>query len=280
LVKMAAIAIADCLRDIPRGDWPHIPVILCVAELGRPGRFDGIDQELLGEIQRELGVTFSSENSLTMPHGRVSIGSALAYAREVLSVGRVPFALIVAVDSLLTWRTLSAFERSDRLLTNKSSNGFIAGEGAAALLVGRPETNNQLFLTGLGFATERATLNAEAPLRADGLLRAISAAVADAGCDANDLDFRITDLSGEQYYFREAALALSRLLRKRRETFDIWHPAECIGEAGAVNGVASVVVALAACRKSYAPGPNILCHAAADTGERTAIILQFGADRE
>ena len=51
-------------------------------------------------------------------------------------------------------------------------------------------------------------------MRADGLATAIKGALADAGCEMHDMDYRITDLSGEQYYFKEAALALSRTLRQ------------------------------------------------------------------
>ena len=89
----------------------------------------------------------------------------------------------------------------------------------------------------------------------------------------HDLDFRITDLSGEQYYFKEAALALGRILRQHKEEFDIWHPAECIGESGAAAGIAVLAVANAACRNAYCAGPNILTHVANDAGQRAATVL-------
>jgi 3-oxoacyl-[acyl-carrier-protein] synthase-1 len=92
----------------------------------------------------------------------------------------------------------------------------------------------------------------------------------------HDLDYRITDISGEQYYFKEAALALSRILRQRKEEFDIWHPAECIGETGAATGIAILAVAAAACRMAYSPGPSVLSHCANDSGRRSAAILRFG----
>jgi 3-oxoacyl-[acyl-carrier-protein] synthase I len=278
LVKMAIMAIDECLMDVPRNDWSHIPLLLCVAERTRPGRLNGIDDELFGEIQRELGVEFA-EGSLILPHGRVSVGTALKHARRILAGTSAPSVLIAATDSLLTWPTLSVYERNDRLLSPKNSNGFMAGEGAAAVLVGSADGGNQLYFMGLGFANEPAGIDSERPVRGDGLARAIRHAVSDAGCEIHDIDFRITDLSGEQYYFKEAALAMSRILRVRKEELDIWHPAECIGESGAVNGIATIVVALAACRKGYAPGPSILCHAAADSGERTASVLQFRARR-
>ena len=82
----------------------------------------------------------------------------------------------------------------------------------------------------------------------------------------HDLDYRLTDNSGEQYYFKEAALALTRTLRQRKEAFDIWHPADCIGETGAAIGAVALAVALAAGIKAYAPGRACSSHAGNDDG--------------
>ena len=90
-----------------------------------------------------------------------------------------------------------------------------------------------------------------------------------------ELDFRITDNSGEQYYFKEAALALSRTLRARKEEFDIWHPADCIGEVGAAIGPVMVTKALTASQKGYGRGRGILVHAGNDAGRRTAAVLRY-----
>jgi 3-oxoacyl-[acyl-carrier-protein] synthase-1 len=132
-----------------------------------------------------------------------------------------------------------------------------------------------LLCAGIGFGMETAHIDSGEPLRAEGLTAAIKGALTDAGCWMHDLDYRITDLSGEQYYFKEAALARSRILRQRKEEFDIWHPAESIGESGAVAGVASLAVADTACRKAYTAGPNILSHMANDAGQRAAAVLHF-----
>ena len=129
--------------------------------------------------------------------------------------------------------------------------------------------------TGIGFGREAAHIDSEEPLRAEGLSKAVKAALADAGCEMRDIDFRITDNSGEQYYFKDAALALSRTLRIRKEEFDIWHPAECTGEIGAVSGVTIISTAGAACDKRYGKGSNILLHVANDTGQRAALTLQY-----
>lgn len=275
LAKMAAMAIAECLDQVPPKDWPSIPLLLCVAEPERPGRLDGLEDQLLPEIKQELGTQFAPESGV-IPRGRISAIRALAEARRILYASSTPKVLIAATDSLLTWPTLSAFEREDRLLTPSNSNGFMPGEAGGALLIGRPEHGDELLCTGIGSGTEKAHINSGEPLRADGLASAIKAALADAGCELHNVDYRITDISGEQYYFKEAALALARILRQRKEEFDIWHPAECIGEVGAAAGIAVLAVSVAACRKAYFPGPAILTHCANDSGRRYAAILRFG----
>jgi 3-oxoacyl-[acyl-carrier-protein] synthase-1 len=273
LVAMASMALAECLDGIPRHEWARAPLFLCVAEPDRPGRLDDIHDDLFTELQEELDAEFSAQ-SLIIPHGRVSIGSALVRAQQLVTAG-APFAVIAACDSLISGPTLSHYDREQRLLTPANSNGFMPGEGAAALLVTCDMHGPHPLCTGIGFALEPNSIQSEEPLRADGLTQAVRLALAEADIEFGHLDFRIADLSGESYYFKEATLAMSRILRTRKEQFDIWHPAECIGETGAVVGLAMFAQARAACLKAYAPGPNILCHASNDAGERLAAIVRY-----
>jgi 3-oxoacyl-[acyl-carrier-protein] synthase-1 len=275
LAKMAALAIEEALQELDKDQWRRLPLLLCVAEAERPGRMAGLDEQLPTLIQNELGVTFA-QSSTVVPHGRVAVAVALSQARTLLGSSKIPGVLIVGADSLLSWPTLSHYEREDRLLTESNSNGFMPGEGAGALWVGAVEARPaQLMCNGIGFGREPAHIDSGEPLRADGLTQAIKASLDDAGRQLADMDFRITDNSGEHYYFKEASLALSRTLRQRKESFDIWHPAECTGEAGAVSGVAVIATAREACLKGYAPGRNILNHWANDAGQRAAVTLEY-----
>lgn len=275
LTKMAAMAIAECLDGVAREEWGSMPLLLCVAERERPGRLDGLDDQLFLDIQQELDARFSRESAV-VTHGRVSAAIALAQARKLIYECNARHVIIAAADSFLNWPTLSYYDQTERLLTGENSNGFMPGEGAGALLLGRPSEAPELLCTGVGLGMEDAHLDSERPLRADGLSAAIRGALNEAGCEMHDIDFRIVDVSGEQYYFKEAALGLSRTLRRRREEFDIWHPAECTGEMGASSGASLLAVADAACRKAYAPGRRILAHMANDGGLRAATVLCFG----
>jgi 3-oxoacyl-[acyl-carrier-protein] synthase I len=274
LAYMAAMAIDECLSDIPKTDWKNIPLLLCVAEFDRPGRAAGLDHDLFLDIEKLLQTQFAAASCM-VAHGRASMAVAMVAADKLIQQGGCRQAIIAATDSLLHWPTLSSLEKSERLLCETNSNGFMPGEGAAAVLVRAPSDGLELRCKAVGFGVEKVHIASEEPLRAEGMSNAIQQALTDSQRQMHELDFRITDLSGEQYYFKEASLALSRTMRSTKEKFDIWHPAECIGETGATSGLVLLAVADAACRKSYADGPNILAHMANDAGQRAAVIFEF-----
>lgn len=283
LVHMVVPAIRECLAHVAAVSPETIPLLLCVAEKERPGRLPGLDDELFLDIQAELGVRFHARSGI-FARGRVAGGLAMSYARQLILEERLPLVLIAGVDSFLVAGTLAAYETKNRLLTSQNSNGFIPGEAGAAVLVGSQSAvaalrvSADLLCLGIGTGQEKATIDSEEPLRADGMVQAFKAALGDAGKTMADVDYRITDLNGEQYLFKEAALAVTRILRVHKEQFDIWHPADCIGEIGAAVGPCAFGIALAAARKNYAPGRGSLCHFSADDSERLALMLAGGAE--
>jgi 3-oxoacyl-[acyl-carrier-protein] synthase-1 len=111
-------------------------------------------------------------------------------------------------------------------------------------------------------------------MRADGLVRAVRAALEDAGVALKDCDARIGDMNGEQYRFKEAALAVTRLLRDRKALFPLWHLADSIGEVGAATLPAMLAMQFAGSRNDYLPGPIFLGHLGNDDEKRVAFITQ------
>ncbi|MCG7986066.1 MAG: hypothetical protein JAY64_02575 [Candidatus Thiodiazotropha weberae] len=276
LLKMAAAAIGEVIQDNPGINLVETPLLLCLAEHSRPGRIIDDDAQFFLDLQQELGVEFSDQ-SLVIAAGHVSAAVALKHAREMIFQQGVKHVLVASSDTMLVSPTLDHYETQERLLTSENSNGFIPGEAGAAMLVesGEKQTQAVLNCDGLGFAVETAHVDSEEPLRAEGLTAAIKASLSDAGCEMGDLDFRITDLSGEQYYFKEASLALSRTLRQRKEEFDIWHPADCVGEVGSSQGLIMLAVLKAACEKDYTKGYRMFAHMGNDDGKRSSLVLTW-----
>jgi len=277
LAKMLAMALQECAAHDPRLELDAVPILLCVAEAERPGRLENLTGRLWEQLTEELGTGFH-EKSILIARGHVGAAVALLLARRLIYEESFPQVIIAGVDSLLVGPTISAYEARGRVLTSENSDGFFPGEAAATILVQPPQPGDtpRLICRGLGFGVENATEDSGEPLRADGLVRAIKDALVDAACEMGDLDFRVTDISGSQYQFKEASLALSRSLRKRKEELDIWHPADCVGEIGAAMGGTMMAVIDAACRKGYSKGHHILFHLGNDDGKRAAMVFDFG----
>jgi 3-oxoacyl-[acyl-carrier-protein] synthase I len=274
LAKMAARAIGECFAAAEEKP-ERIPVLVCIAEPERPGRFEGLQHELLQDIERELGFRLHPHSRL-IEQGRVGGAVALLQAREMLVAGRHPRIIVAGVDTFLSGATLAAYDSEDRLLRKDNSNGFIPGEAAGAVLLGawRDGSPAPLLCRGLGFAREPAPLGSGRPLRADGLVQAIRAALSDSNIALKDCDHRIADMNGEQYRFKEAALAITRLVRERKVLFSLWHPADCIGEVGAATLPAMLAMLFHGARGDYLPGPMFLGHLGNDDDTRAALVAQ------
>jgi 3-oxoacyl-[acyl-carrier-protein] synthase-1 len=276
LIKMAAFAINECLINNKLIVPKETPLLLCLSEHERKGRVIDDDNQFFLDLQEELGLEFH-EKSRVIARGHVAVGVALRHARQLLQEANIKHVLIAATDSLLVAPTLAHYEAHERLLTSQNSNGFIPGEAGAAIVV-EPANMRQeslLICHGLGFGVEKATIYSEEPLRAQGLTDAIKESLKEAGWEMAGLDFRITDISGEQYSFKEAGLVLLRLLKKRKEEFDIWHPSDCIGEIGAAIGLIMISVLKIACEKGYSKGNHVLGHLGNDDGKRSSMIFAW-----
>jgi 3-oxoacyl-[acyl-carrier-protein] synthase-1 len=278
LLRMVQPAIEESLAVIGSVEPEEIPLILGVAEGDRVGRIAALDRSLLEELQARLGRRFHRDSAV-IANGRVGGAQAIALARDLVAQGR-PYCVVAGADSLLVGPTLTHYHAKRRLRTVRNSDGFIPGEAGAAVLLGAAEQAGvpHLRCLGIGFGKELATQESGEPLRADGMVQAFKSAVREAGVKFETLDYRITDLSGEQYGFKEASLAVARTLRVRKEEFDIWHPADCMGEVGSATVPCVLAVALAAARNGYAPGDHVLCHCGDDDGERAAMILRYSGN--
>ena len=275
LRRMAAEAARECLTACPQADPASTALLLCLAEKARPGT--PLDEaQLLAELQQELGVRFHLR-SAAIAQGHVALATAWSHAQALLD-GRGPkHVLLVATDSLLSGAAIAHYEADRRLLTSENSDGFIPGEAAAAVLLqeATAEPEPRLVCTGIGFGMEQATIDSDTPLRAEGLTLAITEALRAAGHGEGALKFKIIDAAGAQYQFKEASLAFSRLDRTKRAEFELWHPADCIGEVGAAIGAVMVAVLYAAFTKRYACGTPVLMHLGNDSGERAALVFAW-----
>lgn len=95
---------------------------------------------------------------------------------------------------------------------------FYSGEGAGAIVFCKPDSCIQgIYITGVGVSNEDAhILQNDKANMARGLSVAIRKSIHDAGILLAETDFHISGVTGESWYFRETALAITRCLEKKK----------------------------------------------------------------
>ncbi|NHZ90401.1 hypothetical protein F2P45_15440 [Massilia sp. CCM 8733] len=292
LVAMLAQAIRECLADVPGLDLRTLPLLLCVAEVSRPGRLAQLESRLKEGIEAALTTAFAPQSAI-YAYGQAS--AMMALNDSFALIHSHPLVLIAAVDSYLSPATLRAMLSADRILTSTNPQGFIPGEAACALLVGAPHSiarlaprfsnvrpdrdgpqsapASTLFCTGLGVARELAIRGGAAPNKASALSTAIRAALAGMPQQASGIGLRISAQSSEDFYAKEFAMATART---DVSASALWMLADSLGETGAAAGLLTIAWAYASAHKAYAPSLTMLCLAASDEGDRAAALLGFG----
>jgi 3-oxoacyl-[acyl-carrier-protein] synthase-1 len=275
LARFLIPAIRECLDEGKIPDAASVPIVINLAERDAPGRSVELDDRLSTMLAEGLGGRLHP-SSVLLREGRVGAAQALAIARGILARGGKQ-CLIAGVDSLINAQALAYFADRDRLKTEVNPDGLIPGEAAGAVLLdAAPSTRGGpvVEIAGIGFGQEQVRPESDDTVLGVGLASAIKAALEDAGIDIADAACRLSDLTGEKYFFLEANYALGRLLRRRKVEFPLWHPMDSIGDSGAAAGFCLLAVAMAAIAKGYAPGTVLLCQMSAESGRRAAVIVR------
>lgn len=278
LAELVSPAIHECL-SVAEAPAKDIPILLGVAGADRPHRLVGLDDELLDEIEFRLELPHHAL-SKTIPRANVSAVVGLREAQRILDAKLAPACIVAGVDSFLQQNVVEAYLEQRRIMTPVNSNGFLPGEAGCALLVEPSGTRraDELRILGTGMAKEEAVIASDKPLRGEGITDAVRQALSAASLNIHDTSYRITDLSGEHYKFKEATFVAGRFLRKPMPVlYDLWHHIEFTGELGAANAACALAWNFHAAQKGYAPGPTSLLHFGSDDGERSALVTTYRA---
>lgn len=277
LAELVAPAINECLLAANQIPATSIPILLGVADSSRPHRFAGLEESLLQQVESRLNLTHNPD-SILIPLDRVSGVVAIDYAQRILKSGRSNFCIIAGVDSFIQQNVVDAYNAQRRVLTPGNPDGFIPGEAGCAVLLAPAgdQSRDELEILGTGTAEEDAGIDSDKPTRAEALTESVRSALAAADLAMHDTSYRITDLNGEHYKFKEAAFVEGRLMEKKLvELFDLWHPNEYLGDVGAAIVPCVLGVAFVAGQKKYAPGPRAICHFGNDDGRRAAVVTNY-----
>lgn len=277
LVQMLEKALAELLKAQPNLPWEQTPLLVGLAEPERPGGA-ALADTIVERLEQSLGVRFHPRHSQAIASGHTAGFEALRMARRLLEEG-AGACIACGVDSLLNGGTLAWLDSLYRLKTSINRDGVIPGEAAAAVLLQRqPAPQATTEIAGLGFGVEKAHMLSEEPLLGHGMAEAMRAALNEARLGLHEIEWRVSDVTGELYGFKELTLAAARVMRVvRKEDQPLWHWSESIGDSGAAAGIAQLVAVDEAFRKRYAPGVRAICLSSAVNGARAGAVLRYRA---
>ena len=211
--------------------------------------------------------------------GRAAGLAALHRAARHLREQRVDVALVGGVDSLVRPEAIQRLAAAGTLKCDDNPQGVAPGEAAAFVVLEAepPQGVRPLaWLHGTGVA-EEPSAGTEKANEGVGLTRALRAARAAAGGGGPHFPRVVCDLNGDRYRAMEWAYALIRALPDLKQRppdgpgeTERWHPAGCIGDAGAASGIVNLVWGVSAMRKDYARSDVTLVWGASDGPLRAA----------
>lgn len=261
LLNLAARALREALAPALRG--PETALLWLVPEAARqhPLSATASDDQLLASLVERLGHPLSPA-SRVVRSGAAGCVEALGYARELLDAGEVARCVIGGADSLLRPHDLDRLRRDRRLLGPKQSQGLVPGEGAAFVVVARPDPEVDpdvepapVYVHGLGVDYERNTVAGTAYSVGEAFASALTTALEDAGRREAEIAFVASNHNGERYDAWETAHTHARAYRTRRERLAVHWPASSTGEIGVASGALAILSAANAIAHGYAAGP-------------------------
>jgi len=277
LSAMLTAVVDECLESAAAAQPSQTAVVLLCAEPQRPGMPRQHLLQTLAQLQQQLGL---HDACVLCEYGKGGIAKALQLAVDLLNHATGPAnILLVGLDSLLDAGAIEDFVALQRIATRSSPDGFIPAEAAAAVLLSRRgPAEPALWIDGIAGAAEAWRLDGDKPMRARGLTQAIRVATAMAGAAVSELDFQATGMTGEGWYAKEAAMAMSRCMEHTKAEFPHLMVAQFAGETGAASAVLTLAWLAGAMGHPYfSPGRSALLHFAGDDGQRAALVVRHRA---
>jgi 3-oxoacyl-[acyl-carrier-protein] synthase I len=244
MLELGVAAAAEALepwRRLPASANQAIPVVISVPPR-RPGFDEAASVKLCADLIKALPCRVDEGKSVRVVSGHEGGIFGLAIAARAVCDATVPVCLVLGVESYMDIETLDYFDGIGRLKRPGEPNGFVPGEGAGAVLLGRLDRvvrdglSPLSILLGVGRAEEpKPWFSGEATL-GQGLTQALQAALGYLG-ENERTETTYSDMNGEGWRPDEWAYAYLRTARHHGEPLDHQTPASSWGDVGAATGL-------------------------------------------
>lgn len=261
MLKLGGVALRACAGALPGSS--SIPLLLASPErhpgtsVGPPG------PTFLELLAAQAAVPLDRTASRLFPHGRAGALLALQHGIDALAEGTHEFLVIGGADTHLDGALLDALDAEDRLRAEGVCDGFTPGEGAAFLLLARPDARPRpgrtriASIAAVATADEPGHRDSTEPYRGEGLdlaLRRLFAAFA----AATPVRTVYSGLNGESFSAKEWGVAALRHRQRFAEGITHAHPADCLGDTGAALAPMLLGLAALGIRSRYLEHPCLV----------------------
>lgn len=263
LEALAAPALTEAVMDARArtevADDYAIPIVLALPSPGRPDDEDELGDKLIAGIREHSGLAIDVGRSMVVRRDQPGFAHALLLGAEILA-GGAPLVAVGGVDSYFHPEVLTWLDSTYRLASLKAVKGFIPGEGAAFIVLGRSK-NKLASLTRVDIAEEKSDLDEDEP----NIGLALTALLAQASERLGDHGWVINDCNGERHRRTEFDLAGLRTLVYDTHV-DSW--VDDLGDVGAASGALFSAIAIKLWQLECGHAKNAVITLASELGDR------------
>jgi 3-oxoacyl-[acyl-carrier-protein] synthase-1 len=244
---------------------------------GRPGQPEDLAREVVYGLRDGLAGSVSLGPLQAITTGHAAGLMAVEAACELIESGGAELCLAGGVDSYLEPLTLEWLEDEQQLHSRSNRFGFVPGEAAAFCLLASRSAARRYDLKDVArvlagaTAMERNPMKTETVCVGEGLTEAFSEVLAQVG---GQVDYVLCDLNGERYRADEYGFTMTRLSGHFADPANFMAPASSWGDVGAASGPLFVAFAALSGALGTLPGPRVLAWTSAESGERSALLLE------
>jgi 3-oxoacyl-[acyl-carrier-protein] synthase II len=199
-------AAADVITDPGPSDFGHVEPADLFGPLLQSDYMANMSRYSQVEIMQVLAEYFDARQSLTVSTACAGGSTAIGDAMMMLRAGQADVALCVGVDTLISREMMGGFCNLTALSTRNDEperasrpfdaerDGFVMGEGAAAILIEREDhalargAKPLAEMAGFGYSSDAYRLTAPEP-EGVGMALSIERAIADSGMSLGNIDY-------------------------------------------------------------------------------------------
>ncbi len=279
MLRLAVPALDEVVSALPESvRSAEIPLLVATPER-HPEMSEPIPEAFLDHRALQSGLDLDWSRSRTFETGRAGVYRAVEEALGMLARREIDRVLVGGIDTPLDLNLLALLDREGRLLAPGVMDGFLPGEGAGFLLLGRDGSD---VLDGLvpiariaaaAVGHEPGHRRSDEPYRGDGLAGTFSTLFSRSGPLDRPVQTAWLGLNGESFPAKEWSVASIRSSQEISSEVDVRHPADCFGDIGAALGPVMLGLASLGVAERTCEAP-CLVWSSADGPERGAVLIE------